>query len=154
MLWENKNFARKVLEDKSWLIHNTWGSSTYVCKICSFPDVMMPSYSQNKWYAIYFVSYLCTMLYVMMNLMLAVVNETFTSRERDKFKKLFLHKRKACQHAFRLLVSKQNPDKMRFRQFEGLMRYYAPNKCTCSRIIFDEFRWMSDSVTLFIKYLI
>lgn len=89
----------------------------------------MPSYSQNKWYAIYFVSYLCTMLYVMMNLMLAVVNETFTSRERDKFKKLFLHKRKACQHAFKLLVSKQNPDKMRFRQFQGLMRYYAPNKC-------------------------
>lgn len=90
----------------------------------------MPSYSQNKWYAIYFVSYLCTMLYVMMNLVLAVVNETFTSRERDKFKKLYLHKRKACQHAFRLLVSKQDPDKMRFRQFDGLMRYYAPNKCT------------------------
>ncbi|XP_014475943.1 PREDICTED: two pore calcium channel protein 1-like isoform X1 [Dinoponera quadriceps] len=96
----------------------------------NFPDVMMPSYSRNKWYAIYFVSYLCTMLYVMMNLMLAVVNETFTFRERDKFKKLFLHKRKACQHAFRLLVSRQNPDKMRFRQFDGLMRYYAPNKST------------------------
>ncbi|KZC12738.1 PREDICTED: two pore calcium channel protein 1-like [Dufourea novaeangliae] len=94
----------------------------------NFPDVMMPSYSKNKWYAIYFVSYLSTMLYVMMNLMLAVVNETFTAAERDKFKKLFLHKRKACQHAFNLLVSKQNPDKMRFRQFEGLMRYYAPNK--------------------------
>ncbi|XP_020294298.1 two pore calcium channel protein 1-like [Pseudomyrmex gracilis] len=94
----------------------------------NFPDVMMPSYSQNKWYAIYFVSYLCTMLYVMMNLMLAVVNETFTSRERDKFKKLFLHKRKACQHAFKLLVSKQEPDKIRFRQFQGLMRYHAPNK--------------------------
>lgn len=90
---------------------------------------MMPSYSLNKWYAIYFVSYLCTMLYVMMNLMLAVVNETFTFRERDKFKKLFLHKRKACQHAFKLLVSRQNPDKMRLRQFEGLMRYYAPDKC-------------------------
>ncbi|XP_033207244.1 two pore calcium channel protein 1-like isoform X2 [Belonocnema kinseyi] len=94
----------------------------------NFPDVMMQSYSKNKWYAIYFVSYLCTMLYVMMNLMLAVVNETFTSAQRDKFKKLFLHKRKACQHAFKLLVSKQNPDKMSFRQFEGLMRYYAPKK--------------------------
>ena len=90
---------------------------------------MMPSFSINKWYAIFFVSYLCTMLYVMMNLMLAVVNETFTSAERDKFKKLFLHKRKACQHAFKLLVSKQNPDQMRFKQFEGLMRYYAPQKC-------------------------
>lgn len=105
--------------------------------ICSFPDVMMQSFSQNKWYAIYFVSYLCTMLYVMMNLMLAVVNETFTSRERDKFKKLFLHKRKACQHAFKLLVSKQNPDKMRFRQFEGLMRYYAPNKCMYMNLFYN-----------------
>ncbi|XP_078040114.1 two pore segment channel 1 isoform X1 [Augochlora pura] len=94
----------------------------------NFPDVMMPSYSKNKWYAIYFVSYLSTMLYVMMNLMLAVVNETFTAAERDKFKKLFLHKRKACQHAFKLLVTKQNPDKMKFRQFEGLMRYYAPHR--------------------------
>lgn len=65
-----------------------------------------------------------------MNLMLAVVNETFTSAERDKFKKLYLHKRRACQHAFKLLVSKQNPEKMRFRQFEGLMRYYAPHKGT------------------------
>lgn len=101
----------------------------------NFPDVMMPSYSRSKWYGIYFVTYLCTMLYVMMNLMLAVVNETFTSAERDKFKKLFLHKRKACQHAFKLLVSKQNPNKMRFRQFEGLMRYYAPNKSTLDVIL-------------------
>ena len=101
----------------------------------SFPDVMMPSYSRNKWYAIYFVSYLSTMLYVMMNLMLAVVNETFTAAERDKFKKLFLHKRNACQHAFKLLVSKQNPDKMRFRQFEGLIRYYTPNKSMHSNLI-------------------
>lgn len=75
------------------------------------------------------------MLYVMMNLMLAVVNETFTAAERDKFKKLFLHKRNACQHAFKLLVSKQNPDKMRFRQFEGLIRYYTPNKSMHSNFI-------------------
>jgi two pore calcium channel protein 1 len=61
--------------------------------------------------------------------MLAVVYETFTRIERDKFRKLLLHKRKACQHAFRLLVSKQNPCKMCFKQFEGLMRYYAPKKC-------------------------
>lgn len=102
----------------------------------SFPDVMMQSFSINRWYAIYFVCYLSTMLYVMMNLMLAVVNETFTSAERDKFKKLFLHKRKACQHAFKLLVSKQSPDQMRFKQFEGLMRYYSPQKCKIIERIF------------------
>ncbi|XP_011497956.1 PREDICTED: two pore calcium channel protein 1-like isoform X3 [Ceratosolen solmsi marchali] len=109
----------------------------------NFPDVMMQSFSKNKWYAIYFVSYLCTMLYVMMNLMLAVVNETFTSAERDKFKKLFLHKRKACQHAFKLLVSKQNPEQMRFKQFEGLMRYYAPHKSIKDTVLM--FRYLNIS---------
>lgn len=60
--------------------------------------------------------------------MLAVVYETFTRIEREKFKKLLLHKRKACQHAFRLLVTKQDPHKIGFKQFKGLMRYYAPKK--------------------------
>ncbi|KAK0159692.1 hypothetical protein PV327_010782 [Microctonus hyperodae] len=130
----NRNFA--TLQD-------SFVSLFVLLTTANFPDVMMPSYSRSKWYAIYFVSYLCVMLYVMMNLMLAVVNETFTSAERDKFKKLFLHKRRACQHAFKLLVSKQNPNQMRFRQFEGLMRYYAPNKSTLD-IIFM-FRHMNGS---------
>lgn len=60
--------------------------------------------------------------------MLAVVYETFTNIEREKFRKLLLHKRQACHHAFCLLTTKQNPTKLRFRQFEGLMRYLAPNK--------------------------
>ncbi|XP_063218916.1 two pore calcium channel protein 1-like isoform X3 [Bacillus rossius redtenbacheri] len=101
----------------------------------NFPDVMMPLYSKSKWYSIFFISYLCIVLYVLMNLMLAVVYETFTRIERDKFRKLLLHKRKACQHAFRLLVSKQNPNKVRFKQFEGLMRYYAPKKSLLDTVL-------------------
>lgn len=58
--------------------------------------------------------------------MLAVVYETFTRIEREKFKKLLLHKRKGCQLAFRMLVSKQSPNHMRFKQFQGLMKYYRP----------------------------
>lgn len=70
--------------------------------------------------------------------MLAVVYETFTGIEKEKFRKLLLHKRKACQLAFRLLVSKQNPTTVRFKQFEGLMRYYTPRFCkkTKYKIIF------------------
>lgn len=59
--------------------------------------------------------------------MLAVVYETFTGIEKDKFRKLLLHKRQACKLAFRLLVSKQSPDTIRFKQFQGLMRYYLPH---------------------------
>ncbi|XP_045469112.1 two pore channel protein 1-like [Harmonia axyridis] len=92
----------------------------------NFPDVMMPSYAISKWSALFFISYISTVLYVLMNLMLAVVYETFTGIERDKFRKLLLHKRKACQLAFRLLVSKQSPNTIKFKQFQGLMRYYSP----------------------------
>ncbi|KAI5696625.1 hypothetical protein M8J75_015608 [Diaphorina citri] len=94
----------------------------------NFPDVMMPAYSQSKWNSLFFISFLCIVLYVLMNLMLAVVYETFTSIERNKFRKLLLHKRKATQHAFKLLTTLQNPDQVKFQQFAGLMRYYAPDK--------------------------
>jgi two pore calcium channel protein 1 len=58
--------------------------------------------------------------------MLAVVYATFWQIEKEKFRNLLLHKRKACQRAFRLLVSKKNPDTISFRHFEGLMKYYKP----------------------------
>ncbi|GFV56389.1 two pore calcium channel protein 1 [Trichonephila clavipes] len=58
--------------------------------------------------------------------MLAVVYETFTRIEKDKFRKLLLHRRKACQFAFRLLVTKNSPLEMSFRHFEGLMKYFKP----------------------------
>ena len=34
----------------------------------SFPDVMMPSYAKSKWYAVFFILYIITVLYVLMNL--------------------------------------------------------------------------------------
>jgi two pore calcium channel protein 1 len=61
-----------------------------------------------------------------MNLMLAVVYETFTRIEKHKFRKLLLHRRAACDHAFRLLVSRTTPDRMAFRHFHGLMTFFRP----------------------------
>ncbi|XP_060533745.1 two pore channel protein 1-like isoform X2 [Cylas formicarius] len=111
----------------------------------NFPDVMMPSYAESKWSALFFISYISTVLYVLMNLMLAVVYETFTGIEKDKFRKLLLHKRQACKLAFRLLVSKQNPYTIRFKQFHGLMRYYSPK--TSQRDIVLIFRQLNVSNT-------
>lgn len=109
----------------------------------NFPDVMMPSYAISKWNAIFFISYISIVLYVLMNLMLAVVYETFTGIEKDKFRKLLLHKRKACKLAFRLLVSKQSPNEVRFKQFQGLMRYYSPR--TSLRDVILMFRQLNGS---------
>lgn len=39
--------------------------------------------------------------------LLAVVYDAFSEMEKRKLKKLWLHERKACQLAFKLLVTKQ-----------------------------------------------
>ena len=59
--------------------------------------------------------------------MLAVVYEAFTRIEKDKFRKLLLHRRKACRLAFGLLVTQKIPKKISFKHFEGLMKYYKPS---------------------------
>ncbi|MGH0165027.1 UNVERIFIED_CONTAM: hypothetical protein FKN15_048199 [Acipenser sinensis] len=74
----------------------------------NFPDVMMPAYSRNTWSCVFFIVYLSIELYFIMNLLLAVVFDTFNGVEKMKFKSLLLHKRSAVDHAFKLLVSKQD----------------------------------------------
>ena len=65
-----------------------------------------------------------------MNLMLAVVYDTFTKIEKEKFRRLFLHKRKAAQHAFKLLVTQERPDEVNLQHFEGLLMAYKPSAST------------------------
>ncbi|ERE75247.1 two pore calcium channel protein 1 [Cricetulus griseus] len=101
----------------------------------NFPDVMMPSYSQSPWSCIFFIVYLSIELYFIMNLLLAVVFDTFSDIEKRKFKSLLLHKRTAIQHAYRLLVSQQRPGGISYRQFEGLMRFYKPRMSARERFL-------------------
>ncbi|XP_048482416.1 two pore channel protein 1 isoform X2 [Plutella xylostella] len=110
-------------------ISDSFVSMFVLLTTANFPDVMMPSYAKSKWYALFFILYIITVLYVLMNLMLAVVYETFTRIERDKCRALLLHRRRAARHAFRLLVSRRAPDAVRLRHFAGLCRHYAPHKC-------------------------
>ena len=121
---------------------------------------MMRSYSSSRWSCLFFLSYLSINLYFLMNLMLAVVYDAFTRIEKEKFRyttkyqfplnvcfgidfiaifrRLFLHKRKAAQHAFSLLVTKERPQEISFHHFHGMMRHYK--RITC-RIIFVYKTW-------------
>lgn len=61
----------------------------------SFPDVMMPSYAISKWYAIFFISYLANVLYVLMNLVsigLEIIQFIFIVTSRSQ-KLVLKHKR-------------------------------------------------------------
>ena len=93
----------------------------------NYPDVMMSSYAASGWSCIFFISYLSINLYFLMNLLLAVVYDTFTTTMKEKFRRLYLHKRKAAQHAFGLLVTKEKPDLVSFQHFEGLIKQHKPS---------------------------
>lgn len=89
----------------------------------NYPTVMMPVYSEYWWAPIFFIAFLCITLYLIMNLLLAVVYSTFSSFEKEKFRKLFLHKREALCRAYDVICG-STP--MKFAQFSGLMKVYRP----------------------------
>ena len=89
-----------------------------------------------------------------MNLMLAVVYDTFTKIEKEKFRRLFLHKRKAAQHAFKLLVTQERPDEVNLQHFEGLLMAYKPSAstfffCLCPRKLSQPYLSVIESERVF-----
>ncbi|XP_063396225.1 two pore channel protein 1-like isoform X1 [Mytilus trossulus] len=94
----------------------------------NYPDVMMPAYASSRYYSIFYIIYLSLELYFIMNLFLAVVYDTFSNLEKTKVKKLFFHKRLGCQHAFRLLVTKEDNKSIKLKHFLGMMKHLRPKK--------------------------
>ncbi|XP_018417245.1 PREDICTED: two pore calcium channel protein 1 [Nanorana parkeri] len=116
-------------------LENSLVSLFVLLTTANFPDVMMPAYSRNRWSCIFFIVYLSIELYFIMNLLLAVVFDTFNEIEKKKFKSLLLHKRAATQHSYQLLVNPQGPPGISFRNFDGMMRYYKPRMSTRDRYL-------------------
>ncbi|XP_068095980.1 two pore channel protein 1 [Hyperolius riggenbachi] len=116
-------------------LENSLVSLFVLLTTANFPDVMMPAYSRNRWSCIFFIVYLSIELYFIMNLLLAVVFDTFNDIEKKKFKSLLLHKRTATQHSYQLLVNPQGPPGISFRHFDGMMRYYKPRMSTRDRFL-------------------
>ncbi|XP_062272651.1 two pore channel protein 1 isoform X1 [Scomber scombrus] len=116
-------------------LENSLVSLFVLLTTANFPDVMMPAYSKNRWSCVFFIVYLSIELYFIMNLLLAVVFDTFNEVEKMKFKSLLLHKRSAIDHAFQLLVSRQRPMGVSLKQFDGLMRFYRPRMSARDRFL-------------------
>ncbi|XP_028679851.1 two pore channel protein 1 isoform X1 [Erpetoichthys calabaricus] len=128
-------FSQNPLDPYFNSLENSIVSLFVLLTTANFPDVMMPAYSRSPWSCVFFIVYLSIELYFIMNLLLAVVFDTFNDVEKMKFKSLLLHKRSAVEHAFQLLVSKQRPNGVCFKQFDGLMRYYQPRMSARDRYL-------------------
>ena len=69
----------------------------------NFPDIMLPIFRCNKYYAIFFVLYILIGLYLLMSLVLAVIYSHFAARSKMKFKKFFDLRKQAFDLSHKLL---------------------------------------------------
>ena len=87
---------------------------------------MEPVFATHKSSALFFVIYLVIQTYFVLNMMLAVSYEKYSTVAKEKFRRLFLHRRLCCRHAFSLLCSDINRSEITFKSFEGVVRNVKP----------------------------
>ena len=61
--------------------------------VLSFPDIMMECYNRYDWTPIFFVIFLIILLYIINNILLAMVYSTFQDNLKENFRKLYLNRR-------------------------------------------------------------
>lgn len=106
----------------------------------NYPDVMMPAYDRSRWSVIFFVVYVSVVLYFLMNLLLAVVYDTFTNVEKDKFRKLYLHKRYAVRQAHKNLCERNPPYWISWYHFAHMMSFYKPSSTLEKYLVFKSLK--------------
>ncbi|XP_067942025.1 two pore calcium channel protein 1-like [Watersipora subatra] len=74
------------------------------------PDVMMPAYDKNNFYALFFIIFLVVNLYVFMNVLLAVIFNGYKRHLKNEVQQAVFAKRRKLAMAFDL-VKEKNKDK-------------------------------------------
>ncbi|CAG0898674.1 unnamed protein product, partial [Darwinula stevensoni] len=67
------------------------------------PDVMLPVYEQNAWFAIFFAGFLIVCLYILANVFLAVVYNNFRQHLKEEVRSAVFLKRQHLAQAFDIL---------------------------------------------------
>lgn len=66
----------------------------------NYPDVMMPAYYANDFACLFFIIYMMFGFYLLTNMVLSMVYDSFKNTQERKFKKIFLHKRHGIRNAW------------------------------------------------------
>ena len=92
----------------------------------NFPDVMMPAYEENHWTCIIFISYLVFVTYFLLNMVLALIFNTYSRLMRRKLNKIILFERKRVYFAFALLDPSES-GAIPFLTWRRFMKVIQPN---------------------------
>ncbi|XP_069116582.1 uncharacterized protein [Argopecten irradians] len=93
------------------------------------PDVMMPAYDENKWFAIFFIGYIIICLYIFMSIVLAAIYNNYRKNLKNEIKAAVYNKRQKLAQAFELLKLKRGTGSViNHNAWCQLMRRVVPNK--------------------------
>lgn len=70
---------------------------------CNNPDVWLRAYQDNRWTFIFFFVYLVLALYLLNNVLLAAVYDSYKAQLKTYLKGFYSNRKQAVEHAFRLL---------------------------------------------------
>ncbi|KAL9984267.1 hypothetical protein ACROYT_G006542 [Oculina patagonica] len=74
------------------------------------PDVMMPAYMKNRYYAIFFITFTVIGLYFFLNMLTAVIYNQFRGYLTRSLQASFFRRRVGIRAAFEVLLQIQDPD--------------------------------------------
>eukprot|EP01083_Nonionella_stella_P162360 532968_1 len=93
----------------------TFGESVYALVVlqttANFPDVMMPSYDQSEWAALFFFIYNILGIYFLMALVLAVIYNNYSDHILHDVERIKTVRDRAMKEAFKVLTRHQNSNK-------------------------------------------
>ncbi|KAL5008962.1 hypothetical protein ScPMuIL_014543 [Solemya velum] len=93
------------------------------------PDVMMPAYDKNNWYALFFIIYLIICLYIFMSIVLAAIYNTYRKNLKNEIRACVYGKRKKLAQAFEILkVFKHGHFVISYSNWCQLMKIVTPDR--------------------------
>lgn len=122
------------------LIEAMW--TLWICvTTANYPDVMMPGYNQNRWVALYFVTFMTISFFFLMNLVLAQVINEYDSAVESHRKQHIAQSRQNLDGAFELL---QEANEIKSDTIE---RATVMDLFSILNLDFPEFRTLSEDDT-------
>eukprot|EP00053_Salpingoeca_punica_P017172 m.164454 g.164454 ORF g.164454 m.164454 type:complete len:823 (+) comp17134_c0_seq3:323-2791(+) len=91
----------------------------------NYPNDMMKSFKSSRFSGIFFACYMAVGFFLLLNTVLAVINQQFAVSERVLFKREYLHQRKAIRLAFLVSTEGFEPT-ISYKTFQLIMKNFDP----------------------------
>eukprot|EP00055_Hartaetosiga_balthica_P000120 m.135708 g.135708 ORF g.135708 m.135708 type:complete len:776 (-) comp10155_c0_seq1:130-2457(-) len=114
-------------------VENSFVNLFVLITTANYPDVMMDAFANSQGSPIFFIVYLIIGVYFLTNIFLAFVFDFYQTREKVKFKNVFLHRRRAVRLAYDYALSSREGG-LTMRAFKEIFQQYESD-VTAERIV-------------------